>query len=106
MAAQTVRYLIPRRIQQTWEIMPGWGWTQIGAVGVGLGVGIVLAELAWLIHLPLWIVALLALLPAGAGAGIAMPMAIGGSMLDLLLDARAYGRTRHRYLYDIGRADT
>ena len=105
MDSQSTRYLIPRRITQRWEVLPGWGWTQLGAVGVGLGVGVVLALLAWVLHLPLWLLALVVLLPAGSGAGIAMPMPTGGSMLDLLLDARAYGRRRHFYLRDMGKED-
>ena len=31
------RYLIPRRITQRWEIIPGsgWGWAEIGVAAVG-----------------------------------------------------------------------
>ena len=105
MDTQSTRYLIPRRITQRFELVAGWGWRQIGAVLAGLGVGVVLALLAWALHLPWWIIALVVLLPAGSGAGLAMPMPTGGSMLDMLVDLRAYGRTRHLYLYDIGRDD-
>lgn len=101
----SVRYLIPRRIMQRWEVMPGWGWRQIAALGVGLGVGAVLALLGWLIHLPIWLLVLLVLLPAGSGAGVAMPMPTGGSMLDLLLDAQAYGQAKHFYLFDLRKED-
>lgn len=103
------RYLIPRRITQRWEILPGWGWRELGAAGVGLGGGIVLLLLSLL--LPTgggWGIAgrtLLVLLPAGSGAGLAMPTSAGGSMLNMLLDARRFGRTRHMYLYDFGRDD-
>ena len=103
------RYLIPRRITQRWEILPGWGWRELGSAGMGLGVGTVLLLLSLL--LPAgggWGIAgrtLLVLLPAGGGAGLAMPMATGGSMLDMLQGARAYGRTRHFYPYDFGRDD-
>ncbi len=99
------RYLIPRRITQRWEILPGWGWRELGSAGVGLGIGALLFAVASLAGLPLWLRALLVIVAAGCGVGLAMPMATGGSMLDMLLDARAYGRTRHQYLYDFGRDD-
>ncbi len=110
MDTQSSRYLIPRRITQRWEILPGWGWRELGAAGVGLGIGAVLLLLSLL--LPTgggWGIAgrsLLVLLPTGCGVGLAMPMVAGGSMLDMLLDARAYGRTRHLYPSDFGRDDT
>jgi hypothetical protein len=103
--AEMSRYLIPRRITQRWEILPGWGWRELAAAGVGLGVGVVLFAAASLIGLPLWLRALLVVVAVGCGVGLAMPMATGGSMLDMLLDSRAYGRTQHLYMYDLGRDD-
>ena len=105
MMVDTSRYLIPRRITQRWEMLPGWGWRELGAAGVGLGVGVLLFVAASLIGLPLWLRALLAIIGLGSGVGLGMPMATGGSMLDMLLEARTYGRTRHLYLYDLGRDD-
>lgn len=99
------RYLIPRRITQRWEIMPGWGWRELASAGIGLATGAVLFALASLIGLPLIIRLLLLLLPAGSLTYLAMPLAMGGSMLDLILAFRAYSRTRHLYLYDLGRDD-
>ena len=99
------RYLVPRRINQRWEILPGWGSLQLGAAGVGLATGVLLFAAASLAGLPLWLRALLVIVAEGCGVGLAMPMATGGSMLAMLLDSRDYGRTRHMYYYDLGRDD-
>lgn len=100
------RYLIPRRITQRWELMPGWGWRELGATGIGFAIGAALFALAALLRLPLAVHFLLLLAPTGCAAYMAMPMALGGSFLDMVLAWRAYARTRHLYLYDLGRDDT
>ncbi len=102
------RYLIPRRITQRWEIIPGsgWGWAEIGVAAVGLLVGGVLLGLAWLLRAPLWLLALLLILPTGAGVGVAQPMPVTGeSGLVMLQQMRQYFQSRRLYLYDIGRDD-
>ncbi len=99
------RYLIPRRITQRWELFPGWGWAEIGATGVGLLVGGVLLGLAWLLGLPLAVCVVLLILPAGAGAGIARPLPVGGSALEMLQQGRQFLRDRRLYLFDLGRDD-
>ncbi len=101
----TERYLIPRRITQRWELFPGWGKPELLLCLAGAGVGALLAGLATLVGLPLYITAPVAVIPLAVAIVLAMPMAAGESMGVLVLAVRAYGRTQKLYLFDFRRDD-
>ena len=100
------RYLIPRRITQRWELFPGWGKPELLICLAGAGGSAVLVGISTLVGLPVYIVALLGLLPLGVAVLLVMPQPTGGCFFDMLLAQRAYQATRKLYLFDFGRDDT
>lgn len=99
-------YLIPGRITQRLEILPGWGWFELKAIGAALLGGLLLSGLAGLLGLPLLLRFFLILALPGGMAAVARPATVKGeSPLTLLLAFRDYARRQRRYLYDFGRDD-
>lgn len=99
------RYLIPRRITQRWELFPGWGWPQLGALGIGVLAGLLCFFIVSLLGVPLFVRVIAFLLPAGGVGFLGKPLPTAESPLDMLLAFRAYAQTRHLYLFDFGRDD-
>ncbi len=100
------RYLIPRRITQRWELVPGWGKPELLICLTGAAGSAGLVGISSLIGLPIYVVALLGLLPLGVAVLLVMPQPTGGCFVDMLLAQRAYMATRKLYLFDFGRDDT
>ena len=101
-----MRYLIPKRITQRYEFMPGWGFPEVGLVLGGFAAGIALYLLLGLFGLPLALRIFLAILIALAAFAAANPVAIGQRPIDLITDWRGWTKTQRLYMYDLGRDDT
>jgi hypothetical protein len=91
-------YPIPKPTRRGFELAPGWGLAEVGVAAGGVGAGALLFLLAF--PLPALPRALLAMLVAGAGIGVALPTPAGGSLWQTLQAWRAWAGGRRRWLYD------
>lgn len=94
------RYLIPKPIQRQYEVFPGWGFTQIGIVAVGLGVGAGFVIGLGLIHLGWAIRLVVGVLFLGIAGFLAFPPPHEAPLYTRLRAAWRYFHAPRRYLYD------
>ena len=66
------KYLVPAPVRRGYEFAPGIGVEEVLVAGAGVVVAAVLFGLAVLLHLPLMIRAIVAVIPAGVGVGSVM----------------------------------
>lgn len=101
------RYLIPKPIAKQYELFPGTGWglTEAGIVGAGLGLGGLLFGLLTLLGVPVALRLVVAVVVAAIGAGLAVPPPLGEPAYRVAQRWWAYQHQPHRYLYDWTAAD-
>lgn len=99
------RYLIPKPIQRTYEIFPGWGLVQAGIVVVGLAAGALIFWVIALLHGPIFLMILLALLAAGSGGVLAFPPPMNEPAYRTILRARNFVASPKKWLYDWNSSD-
>lgn len=100
------RYLIPKTIQRTYELFPGWGWAQIGLVVAGLIIGVIFFAALTLIHLgpvPLRMILLVA--PIGVGGFLAFPPPNDQPLYLRLMAGFGFTKSTRRWLYDWNASD-
>lgn len=100
------KYLIPKPINRQFELLAGWGLTQVAVAGVGIvtGLGMFVGVVAVGLPVPLGLVALT--LSGGVGVMLALPQPGGHPPLyRRLQDWWAYKHSQTLYLYDWGGSD-
>jgi len=102
---EKLEYLIPRRIDQGYQFVPGWGLRQAGVVVASVAVGAVIGLIAHLLRLPAPVQVVPGILLGGAGVMAARPLPDGSTLMDLLAAARDWSRRPKQYLYNWSRED-
>lgn len=100
------RYLIPKPIQREREILPGWGWEQVGVILVGAAFGGALfALLSFLGWLPGLVRLLVGIAPGGIGVALAITPPQGQPAYRLIRAVLGYRKSQRRWLYDWNASD-
>ncbi|SFR11647.1 PrgI family protein [Desulfoscipio geothermicus] len=97
----TDMYLIPRNVVTRYEIFPGFGWFELGAVLAGAVVGAVLFGIVSLFTAAGVRFVTLVIPPAFVFA-VTRPGPDGLSFYDLIRRKRRWAGSRRRYLYRRG----
>lgn len=94
-------YLIPRNVVTKYQIFPGFGWFELGAVLAGAAVGAVLFGIVSLFTAAGIRFAVL-VIPPGLVFTITRPGPDGLSFYDLIRRKRRWANSQRRYLYRRG----
>ncbi|MDA8205739.1 MAG: hypothetical protein M0Z36_06705 [Thermaerobacter sp.] len=94
------RYLLPKPTRRGYEVMPGWGLTEFAVIGIGAGIGALLALVASLVGLPVPFVAVVGILPPAVAVFAAFPPPSGEPLYRQMLAAWDYLHHPRVYIYD------
>lgn len=95
------RYLIPKPIQRTYELFPGWGFTQAGIVLAGLIVGVIVFAGLTLFHLgPAPLHLIVAFFFIGIGGFLSFPPPNDQPLYLRLQAGIGFSRSQRIWLYD------
>lgn len=95
------RYLIPKPIQQQYQLFPGWGLAQIGLVAAGVAVGAVWFAGLTVLHAgPTALRLIIGVFFVGIAGFLAFPPPHEAPLYTRLLAAWRFYHAPRRYLYD------
>ncbi len=94
-----LRYLIPRRIPQRAEIVPGIGGQEMVVMAIAVLLAALWGVAAWLLHVNLLILVLPIMLLLGGSFFLVKPLPDGTNLWALVLGMREFLTHPRRYLY-------
>ncbi|NMP24471.1 hypothetical protein [Sulfobacillus harzensis] len=99
------RYLIPKPIQRQYELFPGWGFTQVTVVAVGLVTGVLFFAMLTVFHLSIPIRLIAFVLPLGIGGFLAFPPPNEQPLYKRLQAGVGFSKSPRKWLYDWNASD-
>lgn len=94
------KYLVPSPVRRGYEFAPGIGVEEVLVAGAGVVVAAILLGLAVLLHLPLMLRAIVAVIPAGVGIGSVMLKIDDLPLYKHAQFAWAFAHSQKLYLYN------
>lgn len=100
------RYLIPKPIQRQYELFPGWGFTQVGLVAVGLIMGAAFFAGMTALRLgPIWLRLVIGVFFVAVVGFMAFPPPNEQPLYKRLQAGVGFSKSTRRWLYDWNASD-